>query len=47
MDGHAIDDQLISDQMLNSYTSIVAQLAASAEGLTDIDGTFIETIFQK
>jgi hypothetical protein len=40
-----MDDPLISDQMLNSYNSVVAQLAARAEDMTNFDGTFVETIF--
>jgi len=31
--------------MLIEYDSVVAQLATSAEDLTDLDGTFVETIF--
>jgi hypothetical protein len=40
-----MDDPLISDQMLNNYNSVVAQLAARAEDMTNFDGTFVETIF--
>ena len=36
---------LISNQMLITYDSVVAQLAMRAEDLTDLDGTFVETIF--
>lgn len=38
-------EPLISEQMLNNYDTIVAQLATRAEDLTDLDGTFVETIF--
>jgi hypothetical protein len=38
-------EPLISDQMLNTYDSTVAQLATRAEDLTDFGGTFVETIF--
>ena len=38
-------EPLISDQMLNTYDSTVAQLATRAEDLTDFEGTFVETIF--
>jgi hypothetical protein len=38
-------DLPLSRGMLIEYDSIVAQLATSAEDLTDLDGTFVETIF--
>ena len=38
-------DPLISKEMLANYDSIVTQLATRAEDLTDLDGTFVETIF--
>ena len=37
--------ELFSRQMLIEYDSVVAQLALSAEDLTDLNGTFVETVF--
>ena len=34
-----------TEGMLEEYDSVVAQLATRAEDLTDLDGTFVETIF--
>lgn len=36
---------LISRAMIVEYDAAVAQLAARAEDLTDLDGTFVETVF--
>jgi hypothetical protein len=40
-----IADLFYSRAMIMEYDSVVAQLSSRAEDLTDLDGTFVETIF--